>query len=174
MNTVGWRRVGERGVRVALLVAALPLAGCLEFTAEAPRGDVTGCYQLSVGGGEATRAPAPPSGVRLSDGAFLASNARADLVDHYRFDARAAREAFFEYADTTFRVPWWWESESERRFGVGNHNRFAAFYIEGVVRGERFEGEMRRWQYDDAGQPVAGPSAWSAPVTGRRSACRAP
>jgi len=138
------------------------------------RSDVEGCYDLSIPGSEEAPAPSPPGSVALTDDPYLPSDAsRAELARH-RFDASAAREAFFVYADTAYRVAWWWADERERRFGVGNLNTAAAFYIDAVVRGDRFEGELRRWRFDRDGQPVIGPDSWTAPVSGRRAVCGEP
>lgn len=158
-------------IPTGVALAVLSAVACAEITPDPPRADVTGCYRLTLGDREAASAPAPPVGVELSDLGFLADGAPAWQIEHHRFDARRAREAFFVYPDTALRVAWWWESEDARRFGVGNNNQAAAFYIEGVVRGHRFEGELRRWLYDEEGRPAAGADSWTAPVSGVRAAC---
>lgn len=158
---------------VAVAVWSL-LQACAELSPDPPRQDVAGCYRINLEGAGESRAPAPPAGVELTDRPFLDRSPTEHDLSHHRFDARAAKTAYLLYADTAFHVAWWWESEPERRFGVGNHNRFAAFYIDAVVRGERLEGEMRRWRYGENDEPVAGPDTWVAPLTGRRTDCAAP
>lgn len=165
------RIVGARRREVAAVLALLVASACAELTPDPPRGDVTGCYRLTLPEPDEVRAPAPPAGLELTDRALLAEDASAWQIEHHRFDARRAKEAFFVYPDTALRVAWWWEAEDERRFGVGNKNQAAAFYIDGVVRGDRFEGELRRWLYDEEGRPVEGLDSWTAPVTGRRAGC---
>lgn len=155
------------------LVAAACTDSGLDFAPSVPRSDVTGCYLLDLGGasGPAREAPQPPRGLRLTENAFLPAEAPEREVARHRFDARAAREGFLVYPDTALRVAWWWESEADRRFGVGNRNTWAAFYVEAVVRGEEIEGDMHRFLYDDQGRPTQGPDAWSVPIRGRRESC---
>ena len=156
-----------------LLLLGLSALACAELAPDPPRPDVMGCYRLDVPVRGAMEGPAaPPAGLDLRDGDYLPAGASAAQARRHRFDARRAREAYFIYPDTAFRVAWWWESEDQRRLGVGNHNVAAAFFIVGVVRGERFEGEMRRWLYD-GDVPLAGPDAWTLPVSGRRDRCDA-
>lgn len=157
--------------RSLLAVVLLGLAGlgCVEFAPDPPRRDISGCYDLMPGSDE-RRVPEPPAALELTDEPYADGRSEWEL-DFQRFDARSARRAFFVYPDTALGVAWWWESAEERRFGVGNKNQAAAFYIEGVVRGERLEGELLRWRYDDGGRPVEGPDSWQAPVSGRRVGC---
>jgi hypothetical protein len=164
------RRTPTRAIGAVSLALAWAFAGaCAEWTPEPPRPDVAGCYRITVDGPETVRAPSPPAALELTDRAFQPARASG----WHRFDARAAQEAFLVYADTAYQVAWWWEAEDERRFGVGNNNQAAAFYVEAVVRGDRLEGEMRRWRYDSAGQPVPGPDSWTLPLSGRRVGCEA-
>jgi hypothetical protein len=155
-----------------VVATALLAAGCAELSPEPPRGDVHGCYSLELAGTEQERAPAPPLGIDLTDLPFVEGEVRQRTLDFHRFDALAAREAYLVYADTLHRVAWWWESEYERRLGVGNLNQAAAFYVRGVVRGDRFQGEFRRWRLDDQGRPVPGPETYTIPLVGRRAACQ--
>lgn len=155
---------------LAVLLCASTVA-CAEWAVEPARQDISGCYSITFPGSEQSPAPAPPGGLELTDRAFLADDARPFQIEHHRFDARAAHEAFFVYPDTAFRVAWWWVSEDDRRFGVGNQNHAAAFYIVGTVSADRLEGEMRRWLYDDNGLPLAGPNSWTVPISGRRRGC---
>ena len=139
-----------RAASFAALGLILIGVSCVELSPVPARSDVDGCYDLSIPGSEEAPASSPPGSVALSDDPYLPSGAsRAELARH-RFDASAAREAFFVYADTAYRVAWWWADERERRLGVGNLNTAAAFYIDAVVRGDRFEGELRRWRFDRA------------------------
>ena len=169
------RRRARAGVAWSLIsvITSSLLAACAELTPEPPRRDVTGCYRIALEGAAEARAPAPPHAVQLTERPFLERRPSDHDLAHHRFDVRAARTGYLVYADTAFHVAWWWDSEPDRRFGIGNHNRFAAFYIEAVVRGERLEGEMRRWLYGDGDEPVAGPDTWVVPLTGRRADCAA-
>jgi len=158
-----------------LLFAALGLGllgvACAEWSLEPARSDVEGCYDLSILGSEEAPAPSPPRSVSLTNGSYLPPDASPAELGRYRFDASTAREAFFVYADTAYRVAWWWVDERAGRFGVGNLNTAAAFYIEAVVSAEQLDGELRRWRFDQDGEPVLGPDSWTAPVSGRMAAC---
>jgi len=154
-------------------VAALVfLTGCAEWSPQPPRADVEGCYSIILPGADQDRAPAPPLALDLTGLPFITGRASSRSVDFQRFDAYTAKEAYFVYADTVNRVAWWWSSEQENRFGVGNYNQAAAYYIEGVVRGDRFQGELRRWRFDDHGQPVHDADSYALPVSGRKTSCR--
>lgn len=160
-------------IKITPLVLALGATACqADVGVDAPTADVDGCYSIDVLGADGQfNAPLPPIGLRLTGQAFLAPDASDAQVERHRFDARAANEAHFVYADTTLAVAWWWDSPDQLRFGVGNNNVFAAFYIAGTVVGDRLEGEMRRWRYDDNGEPVMGDDAWTLPVTGEATGC---
>lgn len=160
---------------VAVMAAgSILLAACAELAPEPPRTDVEGCYRLSLEEVETARAPGPPSGLELTDLPFLPDDASDAQVSRHRFDARTAREAFLVYPDTAYRVAWWWEDEYQRRFGVGNRNTAAAFYVDAIVRGDRLEGSMNRWRYDDQGQPLMSKDAYVWPLSGRRAPCDRP
>jgi hypothetical protein len=133
---------------------------------------VIGCYSIEAGTQEgALTAPVPPTGITLTDRPFLADDATADQVALHRFDARAANQGFLVYADTALAVAWWWEDRAAFRFGVGNHNRYAAFYVSATVSGDRLDGEFRRWRYPDGGGAAGAEGRVVVPLEGEASAC---
>lgn len=157
---------------LAVAFALSVLAGCAEWSPQPPRADVEGCYNIVLPGADQDRAPAPPLALDLTGLPFVTGPSPRPSIDFHRFDALAAKEAYFVYADTVNRVAWWWASEQDNRLGVGNYNQAAAYYIEGVVRGDRFQGELRRWRFDDDGEPVRSADSYALPVSGRRTSCR--
>ena len=168
-------RVPLRGI-APVAAAALWVVGaaCAEWSPEPPRPDVEGCYDLSLAGLEDVSAPGPPRAVHLTDLPYLPPGSPAPRPGWHPYDARSAWIGYFVYPDTSYQMAWWWEEERENRFGVGNLNAAAAFYIEAVVRGDRLEGELRRWRFDDEGMPIMTEDSYVLPVMARRAACAAP
>lgn len=163
-------------MRTAFLLGALvSIAGCAEYAPERIAASPAGCWRLEGGEWDPPLEPGPimaaarlPHGMDLSERAFLVPVGDADR-DRHRFDPERASAAHLLLPDTALAVAWW--RGAGDTVAVGNHNRWAGWYVAAVPRGDRLQGEVRWLQYDDQGDHVR--RLHSAAVTGHREDCAA-